>query len=145
MKTTFRFFIFFALLSGFLLSGCETTETPVGGDDVRDPFIGYWQFLETGGYKSTKAQSYIVIVSKDPDNSTQVLLKNFGNPGTQDINVVGIVTSNQIVVSQQNMSNGWVVEGSGKISNPTKTAMTWTYSITAGGEKLYYSANATRQ
>lgn len=145
MKTNFRFFIFFALLSGFLLSGCETTETPVGGDDARDPFIGYWQFLETGGYKSTKAQSYIVVVSKDPDNSTQVLLKNFGNPGTQDINVVGIVTTNQIVVSEQNMTNGWVTEGSGKISNPTKTAMTWTYSITAGGEKLYYSANATKQ
>jgi len=145
MKTNFRFFIFFALLSGFLLSGCETTETPVGGDDARDPFIGYWQFLETGGYKSTRAQSYIVVVSKDPDNSTQVLLKNFGNPGTQDINVVGIVTTNQIVVSEQNMTNGWVTEGSGKISNPTKTAMTWTYSITAGGEKLYYSANATKQ
>jgi hypothetical protein len=145
MKTTFRFFIFLALLSGFMLSGCETTETPVDGDDVRDQFVGYWQFLETGGYKSTKAQSYIVVVSKDPDNSAQVLLKNFGNPGTQDITVVGIVTASQIVVSEQNMSNGWVVEGSGKLSNPTNTTMSWTYSITAAAEKLYYSASATKQ
>jgi hypothetical protein len=145
MKTTFRFFIFLALLSGFMLSGCETTETPVDGDDVRDQFVGYWQFLETGGYKSTKAQSYIVVVSKDPDNSAQVLLKNFGNPGTQDITVVGIVTASQIVVSEQNMSNGWVVEGSGKLSNPTNTVMSWTYSITAAAEKLYYSASATKQ
>lgn len=145
MKTTFRFFFFFVLLSGFIVTACEPTTDPVAGDDARDPFIGYWQFLESGSYKSTDAQSYIVVVSKDPDNSAQVLLKNFGNPGTQDISVIGIVASSQIVVSQQNMSNGWVVEGSGKISNPTKTAMTWTYSITAGGEQFYYSATANRQ
>jgi hypothetical protein len=145
MKTTFRFFILLALFFGFLLTGCETTETPATGDDARDPFIGYWQFLETGGYKSTKAQSYIVVISKDPSNSTQVLLKNFGNPGTQDISVIGIVTTSQIVVSEQNMTNGWVVEGTGKTSNPTKTSMTWNYSITAGGDKLYYAATATKQ
>jgi len=143
MKTTFRFFLLLAVLSGFLITGCEPVDNTTSGDDPRDPYIGVWQFLE--GIKSTDGQSYIVTVIKDPSNTSQVILENFGNPGTQDVSVIGIVTANQIVISSQSMSNGWTVEGTGKIANVAKTSMTWTYSITAGGDKEYYTATATRQ
>lgn len=143
MKTTRRFFLFLTLLSGFFLTACETTtDTPTGSDD-RDPYIGVWQFAESG--KSLHGQSYIVTITKDPGNSSQVILENFGNPGSQDVTVTGIVTTNQIVVSAQNLNNGWTVEGTGKATNVNKTSMNWTYSITAGGDKITYSATANRQ
>jgi hypothetical protein len=142
MKTTFRFFLLLAALSGFLLSGCEPVDNSTPGDDPRDPYVGVWQFIES--IKSTDGQSYIVTISKDPNNSSQVLLENFGNPGTPDVAVIGIVTANQIVISSQSLDNGWVVEGSGKITNAAKTTMSWTFSITAGGNKDDYTASATR-
>lgn len=142
MKTTLRLFLLFVLVPG-LFAGCEPTDQTTTGDDPRDTYVGAWHFLES--MKSTESQSYIVTISKDPSNSSQVILENFGNPGTPDASVVGVVTSNQIVVATQSMANGWTVEGSGKISNADKTAMTWTYSITAGGNKDNYSASATRQ
>jgi hypothetical protein len=141
MKITFRFFLLLAALSGFMLSGCEPVDNSTTGDDPRDPYVGVWQFIESK--KSTEGQSYIVTISKDPANSSQVLLENFGNPGTQEAAVTGIVTANQIAISSQSLSNGWIVEGSGKISNADKTKMTWTYSITAGGDKEFYTATAT--
>lgn len=144
MKNRSLIFLFLSVITGFMLTGCEATDENITGDDVRDPYIGVWQFVESG-FKSTKAQSYIVSISKDPVNSSQVLLKNFGNPGTQDISVEGIVTANQIVISSQSMNNGWVVEGTGKTTNVNSSSMSWTYSITAGGDKLYYTATANRQ
>jgi hypothetical protein len=142
MKATLRFFLLLTAVSSFFLNGCETTTDTPATDDPRDPYIGVWQFAESG--KSLNGQSYIVTISKDPGNSSQVLLENFGNPGTSSVSVTGIVTANQIVVSTQSMENGWSVEGSGKITNADKTMMSWTYSITAGGDKTTYYATASR-
>ena len=146
MKNTFLFFFLLAAFASVLYTGCEPAdeETP-SGDDARDPYIGVWQFAESSSFKSTDGQSYIVTISKDPGNSSQVILENFGNPGSQSISVTGIVTTNQIVVSSQSLGNGWVVEGVGKVSNVNKTSMAWTYSITAGGDKESYTATATKQ
>jgi hypothetical protein len=143
MKKTFRFFLLLTAVASFLYSGCDLTDENPASDDPRDAFEGEWQFIES--FKSTEGQSYIVTISKDPVNSSQVLLGNFGNPGSQDVTVKGIVTSNQIVISSQSMSNGWRVEGIGKTANVAKTVMTWTFSITAGGSKDDYTASATLQ
>jgi len=110
--------------------------------DPRDPYIGEWQFIES--FKSTLGQSYIVNIIKDPDNSSQVILRNFCNPGSNNISAKGIVTSTQLVVSSQQMSNLWIVDGTGQFSNSNKTKMDWTFSITAGGSKDSYTATATK-
>jgi len=145
MKTPYRIVLFLAGLIGLILTSCQPTDQPASGDDPRDPFVGVWQLVENGGKKSIQGQSYIVTISKDLTNSSQLVIKNFGNPGVSNANVTGIVTTNQIVVSSQLLTNGWVVEGSGKISNASKTAMAWTYNITAGGDKLYYTATASKE
>jgi hypothetical protein len=145
MKTNFRFFLLIAIFSSLLFSACEPVDTTAPGSDARDAFVGYWQFIESSSYKSTDGQNFIVSISKDPVNSTQVLLKNFGNPGYPNASVTGIVTASQIVIASQSMSNGWIVEGSGKTTNVAKTAMSWTYSITAGGDKVDYTAVSTLQ
>jgi hypothetical protein len=145
MRSTFRFLFLMTAVTVLFFIGCEPADTTSTGEDSRDQFVGVWQFAESGALKSVKGQSYIVTITKDEGNSSQVILENFGNPGLQDVIVVGTVTTNQIVVSQQNLSNGWAVDGSGKISNANKTAMAWTYSITAGGNKDTYSATASKQ
>lgn len=141
MKTIFRISLFLASLTILLISACEPVDNTTS-DDPRDPYIGEWQFIES--FKNTEGQSYIVNIIKDPDNSSQVILENFGNPGSNDIGAKGIVTSTQVVVSSQQMSNNWIVDGTGKFSNSGKTAMDWTLSITAGGSKDTYTATATK-
>jgi len=141
-----RLFLLLTVLTGFFLPACEPVDENTTGDDPRDQFIGVWQFAESGFIKSTDGQSYIVTISKDAGNSSQVILENFGNPGLQDVIVTGTVTTNQIVVSTQNLSNGWTVEGSGKMNNANKTSMLWNYTIIAGGnEDTYNNVTATKQ
>ena len=141
-----QYFIFFALMVialSFGLTSCESdTFYEDDPSDTRNEYVGVWRFTE-GGYKNGLSQSYIVTIALDPDNSSQVLLDNFGNPGNSDITVTGIVTTNSIVVSSQTLPNGWIVEGTGKKEGTSQ--MNWTYSITAGGDKEYYTATASRQ
>lgn len=143
MKTSLRFFLLLAVVTSLILTACEPTDGDTTSDDPRDQFVGKWQFIES--FKSTEGQSYVVNITKDITNSSQVNLENFGNPGSNDVSATGIVTSNQIVISSQRMSNNWTVDGTGKMANLVKTAMTWNYSITAGGDKLSYTASATKQ
>jgi hypothetical protein len=143
MKTTlFSVLLMLALTSLFFIS-CEPIDETPPSDDPRDPYVGEWHLIES--FKNTEAQSYIITIALDNDNSSQVIIGNLGNPGSQDITVRGIVTSGQLIVSSQTMTNKWIIEGSGMFSNVTKTTMDWTYSITAGGNKDDYNATATLQ
>jgi len=146
MKIFFRLFFFLAVLSSAAwMVSCEPDDT-IDNDptDIRNEYVGVWRFTESGYLKNGQLQSYIVTISLDTDNSSQVLLENFGNPGLSQSNTIsGIVTTNQIVVSSQTLTNGWIVEGSGKRSSAGK--MDWNYSITAGGDEEYYTATAVKQ
>jgi hypothetical protein len=146
MKLLTRITLFLSIISfaGILVSCEPDTSTTNDPNDPRNAYVGVWQFTEIG-MKSGKSitQSYIVSISLDPDNSSQVMLNNFGNPGVSERDVFGLVTTNQLVVSPQILENEWTVEGSGKLIGTDK--MTWTYAITAGGDKIYYSATASKQ
>ncbi len=144
MDKFFKYFLMVLVASSMFLTACTPVEDEDITDDPRDEYVGVWRFTESSTLKSTKAQSYIVTIAKDEDNSSQVVIENFGNPGATDIVAIGIVTSNQIIISSQTMSNAWVVEGSGKVNNVATTQMTWTYSITAGGDKEFYTATASK-
>lgn len=141
MKTKVRNSFIFISFIMMLVTSCEIPEDPDATDDPRDKMTGTWQFIESS-VKSTQSISYTVNITKDPDNSSQVILENLGNPGTFDIQSVGIATTSQIVVSEQTISNGWVIEGSGKLDGTDK--MNWTYSIVAGGDLEHYTADATK-
>lgn len=142
MKTTVISILFALALTSLFFIGCEPLDEDTTSDDPRDKYVGEWQFIES--FKSTEGNSYLVSITKDPNNSSQVILGNFGNPGSQTITVKGLVTSSQIIVSSQKMSNGWTIEGTGK-STVVNTTMSWTYAITAGGDKDAYVATATKQ
>lgn len=144
MKALLRTILFMAILaSSGLITSCEPDDTSTTDpNDPRKDYVGVWRFTENK--KSGLSQSYIVTISLDPNNSTQVLLTNFGNPGSSDDDAVGIVTTNQIVVSEQSLQNGWLVSGSGKLGTGG-ASMSWSYSITVGGDIEYYTATAVKQ
>jgi hypothetical protein len=144
MKTILSLSLFVSTLVILIVSACEPVDGDPVSDDPRDAYVGEWQFIES--FKSTEGQSYLVTITKDPSNSSQILLANFGNPGSNDIYAVGLVTASQVVISQQKLVNSsWVVQGAGSFSNVSKTAMNWAFSITAGGSKDDYTATATKQ
>jgi hypothetical protein len=141
MKTPFRLLFIVISIAGLLYTSCEPVDDPTGSDP-RISYTGSWQFLESATVKSSLSQSYIATISIDSSNSSQVLIKNFANSGPSVI-TTGIVTSGQLVVTSQTLSNNWLVEGVGVMANTAKTEMTWTYSITAGGDLSNYTAAAT--
>jgi hypothetical protein len=125
-----------------LISGCEPTDENSPDTDVRDKFIGTWTFSELSPGRSVNA-TYSVVISKDPSNSSQVLLSNFTAIGSGGASAYGIVTSSRITVPSQSIATDYIVDGSGNLTN--SSTMSWTYSYTAGGDKTDCSATATLQ
>ncbi len=121
------------------MTACELDEDldPIDADS-RDKFTGTWLFSEAPAARSI---SYSVTVSKDPTNSSQVILKNFGNFGNS-YSAYGIVTSSRIVVPTQEIYPGMAIDGDG--SMPSSSLMEWSYSIEGGGELEEYVATATK-
>lgn len=133
----FRIAISLTLL--VFMAACELDEglDPIDADS-RDKFIGTWLFSEAPAARSI---SYSVTVTKDPTNSSQVILKNFGNFGNS-YSAYGIVTSSRIVVPSQEIYPGMSIDGDG--SMPSSGQMDWSYTIEGGGELEEYVATATK-
>jgi hypothetical protein len=125
-----------------LINGCEPDNTDGPDADIRDKFVGTWLFSESSPSRSVNA-TYNVVISKDPSNSTQVLLSNFSGAGSGIDAAYGIVTSSSITVPSQSIATDYLVSGSGILSN--SSTMNWTYSYTAGGDKTDCTATATLQ
>jgi hypothetical protein len=106
------------------------------GDD-RDKFVGVWSVSESC-FKS----NYTVSITNDPSNSAQVLLANFGNPGSSYAATVGLVAGSKIFVSNQTIGDGWTISGLGTLAEPN--LINWTYSLTIAGNKLECSSEFTR-
>jgi len=117
--------IFVALLFlGACDSGDDNNPSPV--PDARDKFVGNWAVNNENCGKS----KYVAGISKDPSNSAQVLISNFGFSGSGEP-VTALVAGSSIVVYQQVNSEGWQVEGNGNyISDGT---IEWTYSLLISG------------
>ncbi len=121
------------------MTSCELDEPlePIGADS-RDKFTGTWLFSEAPAARSI---SYSVTITKDPSNSSQVILKNLGNFGNS-YSAYGIVTTSRIVVPSQEIYPGMSIDGDGSMSSNSQ--MEWSYSIEGGGELEEYVATATK-
>lgn len=137
MKSLVRIIPLFALTLFMVSCALDEDLGPISGDD-RDKFTGTWLFSESPAARSI---SYSVTISNDPSNSSQVLLKNFGNMGNS-YSAYGIVTSNAIYVPSQEMSDGLFIDGDGSLTSTDN--MTWTYTIEGGGDSENYEATASK-
>ncbi len=105
--------------------------------DDRDKFFGTWSVNESC-FKS----NYTVTISADPNNSAQVLLANFGNPGPSYQAVVGLVAGSKIFVTNQVIGDGWTINGTGNLQGTQ--IINWTYTLVIGGNSLSCTSEYVR-
>mgnify|MGYP006283793141 CR=1 FL=1 len=113
------------------LFSCETDEDDnPDPTDPRDKFLGSWNVNET----CTRGV-YSVQISEDPDNSAQVLIKNFANPGFEvGEPAVGLVINDVIKLDPNHkIGDDWTVDGQGEMINDNR--MEWEYELYIGGGK----------
>lgn len=133
-----NYFLFIGLML-VIFPACELIDVEPDSDDQRDKFIGNWKFNEDEKIKSNLA-FYSVLISKDPTNSAQVLLKNFGNLGNF-YTTYGIVTTNRISIENQLVAS---IKISGTGTYSSTGTMNWTYTINDGADEITYTALAEK-
>ena len=101
-----------ALLLAFTVAfiGCETTTT--NDDNPIEKYLGTWQVSD-----QPARLNYEVIISPNPANSAEVLLKNFADLGGS---AVGLVVGNSIIIDKQTIANDYKVNGTGTYIKSTE-------------------------
>jgi hypothetical protein len=138
MKKRCRSSLAALLMLVMILPACEFDDVEPDGD-IRDKFVGIWRFDESEA--KSDLTFYNVQITKDPGNTSQVLLRNFGNVGNFH-SAYGIVTTNRITVTSQTVAS-IIISGSG--TTVSNTRMNWTYSINDGADLINYTAVADKQ
>lgn len=121
-----------------VFSACEIEEDDTF-TDLRDKYTGTWQFNENEA--KNDLTFYNVVITKDPGNTSQVLLKNFGNVSNLH-SAYGIVTTSRITVPSQDIASV-TISGSGNLESTGN--MSWTYSLNDGADIINYTAQAQKQ
>lgn len=120
-----------------LFPTCLPTDENVNPDDPVAKFLGQWKVSE-----DCVRNSYVVTISQDPGNSSQVLLDNFASPGPGYDPAVGLVVGNTIHVTSQTIGEGWTVSGTGTYRNDNSIA--WNYTLYIASSKYTCSATYTK-
>jgi len=116
--------ILLIMISVFVLQmpACVPTDDDVYPDDPVAKFLGDWKVNE-----NCSRMTYDVSIIRDPGNSTQVLIYNFGNPGPGYDPAVGLVVSSSIYVNSQTVGEGWTVDGKGTYQSGG--TIQWDYTL----------------
>jgi hypothetical protein len=108
----------FTIIPGLVLllamASCEVANDVLGGNQTVTEIQGEWSVDETSQYFKSTMDVYSVTFSPDPDNPNGIIIDNFYNVG---ISVKGNVSGGSITIPNQNAQDGYVVHGSGTISN----------------------------
>ncbi len=125
MKTLKYLISIIILVSALLSAGCEADkDNPF--QDPRDQFLGIWKVVE-----NCTRLNYNVNISYDPQNSAQVLIENFGNPGNNYPPAIALVAGNKIYVNSQTIGDNWVVGGDGILIEAGRVE--WDYNLEVSG------------
>ncbi len=118
-----------------LYSGCSKSSPEPSPSDPRQPFLGRWGVTET----STK-NYYTATITADASTSDGVFISNFAASGST-VQTHAVVSGNTITVNSQQLSNGWIVNGSGTYASGK---ITWPYSINDGANLTNYISVFTK-
>ncbi|RLC55282.1 MAG: hypothetical protein DRH89_07970 [Candidatus Cloacimonadota bacterium] len=129
--TTLFSVVFFTLL----FIACTEDSDLVNPQDDRDLFLGTWNVNET-----CNRGAYQITITKDPTNSSQVIINNFWLIGPNEKAPYAIVAGSNIVIPQQNIYNNekTLVKGSGTLD---KDIIEWEYTVNDGAD--LYTCTAT--
>ena len=139
MKTRSVYLYTIFLLGILFVSSCTKDTTEPNTVNERDKFLGTWSVNEI----HTKL-TYEVTILADESSSTEVNIYNFGASGNT-VKTKAVVEGEDIGIfpSNQSLSNGWIVDGSGYMSGSTK--ISWTYTINDGANLIYAQATYTKK
>lgn len=137
MKTR-RFLPLFLIVLLPWLSSCIDDDIldPDDNGDARDVLVGSWNCVE-----NQAKIAYTVKITKDPDSDDQLLMENFAFIGMGEF-ATATLSGVSINVPEQVPCEGYLVAGSGTMVN--HSLLTFTYSVTAGGDKTDYTATLTK-
>jgi energy-converting hydrogenase Eha subunit B len=117
MKTNTRFLntLIFAFIMVFIVTSCEEDDLDGLFGDPVSKFLGTWKCEETGDLNGYFGPFNVEIVI-NPDNSTEVLIKNFNYQG-MDVKARAIVAGNTITIPRQKICDDTIeIRGSGSFS-----------------------------
>ena len=121
-------FLFAVLLFIPLLQSCQNDISNL--DDPRDAIAKKWRVTDDSNtYAGTNG--YDVTITKDANESTQVLFTNFHNLGTNDKLKATISGNILTLVTPNNLDGTYLISGSGTISSDLKTIV-FNYSVKPG-------------
>lgn len=139
MNTQQRISLFLGVILAAIVMSCaksDTTPSPSGDD--RSKFLGDWSVHET----HTKSD-YSVTIRSDPNESTRVLIDNFGNLLASN-RATGYVSGNNIYLDDnQTVGSMTILAGSGTMSGTTR--INWTYSMSDGATLISATATYTKK
>lgn len=140
MKKTLKTVSWILLLTmvSFLACNLADDEDPEPGDP-RSKFLGTWNVNET-----CNKGIYSVQISEDPDNSDQILIKNFANPGYGVGDpAVGRVSGDKVTLDPSHkIGDNWTVTGTGVYTSNDR--MDWEYDLIISGTQQSCSATFTK-
>jgi hypothetical protein len=138
MKKLIWISLFSIVLAVTIVSCAKTDTTPSTSGDDRAKFLGDWSVNEIHS-KNT----YIVTIRSDPNESTRILIDNFGNL-ISSYSASGYVSGNNIYLdADQHVGSMTILSGSGTMSGTTK--ISWTYSMTDGATRIDATATYTKK
>jgi hypothetical protein len=105
---------------------------------TRASLTGTWMVNESG-----KKNTYEATILVDSSSSTGILIYNFAGAG-QNVKAIANLSGNTLALtSNEQLSNGWIINGSGIVSS--STLMNWSYSINDGADLTTYKAVFTKK
>ncbi len=116
MKKYYKLIGLLLLVSTISLTSCEEDEIDEMFGDPVEKFLGDWKCYETGDLHGPFGP-YDVTLERNPENSSEVLIRNFNYQG-MDESARAIIAGNTITVPRQSICNGTIeVQGSGSFEN----------------------------
>lgn len=127
-----RFSYLLLLIIGALAIGLHSCTDDFFDDPNTDPvdkFLGNWVVNETSLLFGQS--TYNVTIERNPDNTSEVIIKNFYHEGYSEF-AKALVTSNTLTVYQQTIcENSKTISGTGTFSGGT---INFTYTVNDGAD-----------
>ncbi|MFA8300271.1 MAG: hypothetical protein ACEPOV_08930 [Hyphomicrobiales bacterium] len=119
----------------FSFTSCQKDTDNEEYVDAREKYIGTWKVSE-----SLQKLNYTVDIIRDPDNSANVIIKNFADTKSD---IEAIVTGSTLHITGKPLGEDIVVNTAvGKYMS--SVLLEFEYALTISGEKKTYKANYTK-
>ena len=113
MKAGSRLLVIIFIIASIFFFGCEEDGFEI---DPVDKFLGEWKCEESSTVYGP-GYNYDVVISRNPANSTEVVIANFYMQGINE-KAIALVTGNTLTILKQTICDDTIeIEGSGSYRN----------------------------